>query len=811
MSRGQSVRKSHPRRSRGRGDGRKDNRGRSRTPRQSSKVGAALSALSPHAKMCPLREHASAILRAWSEDVRRGRRSGRPVDPEARETKAVIDYVKIAVDSKEKHLDKGRVPNHVETVYQEWVKRGSPEAVMAWGTDKKSKLQSLKDSPEMRASQERHVQSLEQGVKQVAQGIQLPLMVKMMRQAGMSMETCHFIRTVFSKGADYVGPNVPLTGLYDKVKPGTELGKYEVIEPAVLKKVFDLPTTLVTNKHVRVPDSFVNEIYQETLKESKVDVDNGTLPFSTVLGPFRTLQSLPAEVVHPAFRFWVEQDTASGADPGRVVDDLTASGANGRTPIREKLSLPSLDDFVKMVRRVFELCPEHIWGHQEFFKHDLKKAFRQVPGSPQSRAWGAFAVTNPEGRGSVEIFQHLSLPFGARASPLIFCAVAQVLCELAAFHLGVPIVAFVDDFFAATPSRLSQYCFDAFKWMVVDLLGFHLKLRKEESPGVTGKLLGVEVSLTGKGHGSFRLPEGKKSNYLSQIRQILAEQFLSPGKAAKLAGALSFAASVSLARFGRPFLQPLYATAAGRSLEPLQRESDVDPIVLGPKGSRLPPRLQNALEWWVQILESFPGRKFEWGAQVDRPIRDLFTDASAEEGFEGLGGVLFEQSVADALTVRVDQTPKCLESFLPSKEDQAVRIAQLELLAVLICLKVLGPRLRGTYVRFHIDNVAAMYCCLNAYSSNSFMSRLGAEIWVLCLLYDIVPWFQYVPSKLNVSDIWSRPDRKQEGRRLSHRFRWRSVSPTKAFRPLADLLSSRPDVTWGPLFDRLYGGRRLET
>ena len=33
--------------------------------------------------------------------------------------------------------------------------------------------------------------------------------------------------------------------------------------------------------------------------------------------------------------------------------------------------------------------------------------------------------------------------------------------------------------------------------------------------------------------------------------------------------------------------------------------------------------------------------------------------------------------------------------------------------------------------------------------------------WV-CLQYDIVPWFQYAPSKLNVSGIWSRPDRKKQ-------------------------------------------------
>ena len=57
-----------------------------------------------------------------------------------------------------------------------------------------------------------------------------------------------------------------------------------------------------------------------------------------------------------------------GADEGRTVDDITASGANYRTRIREKLDLPSLDDFVAMVRRVAELFPESAWGPQMFFK-----------------------------------------------------------------------------------------------------------------------------------------------------------------------------------------------------------------------------------------------------------------------------------------------------------------------------------------------------------------------------------------------------------------------------------------------------------
>ena len=71
------------------------------------------------------------------------------------------------------------------------------------------------------------------------------------------------------------------------------------------------------------------------------------------------------------------------------------------------------DDFVAMVKRVAEMFPESVWGDQMFFKHDMSKAFRQVPGSKQSRKWGAFAVKNPA-TGFIELFQHLSLWTGQK-------------------------------------------------------------------------------------------------------------------------------------------------------------------------------------------------------------------------------------------------------------------------------------------------------------------------------------------------------------------------------------------------------------
>ena len=76
------------------------------------------------------------------------------------------------------------------------------------------------------------------------------------------------------------------------------------------------------------------------------------------------------------------------------------------------------------------------------------------------------------------------------------------------------------------------------------------------------------------------------------------------------------------------------------------------------------------------------------------------------------------------------------------------------------------------------------------------------------LRYDIAPWWQYVPSKLNVADIFSRPNKVAEGEVLTAKWRWVTIDPEPSFLPLARLLRTRPEVAWGELYTRLYSGRR---
>ena len=254
-------------------------------------------------------------------------------------------------------------------------------------------------------------------------------------------------------------------------------------------------------------------------------------------------------------------------------------------------------------------------------------------------------------------------------------------------------------------------------------------------------------------------------------------------------------------------LQPLYAASSGKFIPPEEPEFSLEDWVLLPKGGKLPERLRKALEWWLLLLEFFPDKKFSWGRPDARPVNDVYSAASAEDRWEGLGGVAFLGRVQGALTVRA-MTPWELESLLPPLFSQKVRISQLELLALLLTLYVCRHELRDSFTRFHIDNQAAKFALINCYSGNAFMARLAAEVWTLLLEYNITPYFDYFSSGENVADIFSRPDLTKVGETLSQKFSWQTRDPAPLFKPLRARVRRAPRHAWTSIWTTLYGGTR---
>ena len=127
-------------------------------------------------------------------------------------------------------------------------------------------------------------------------------------------------------------------------------------------------------------------------------------------------------------------------------------------------------------------------------------------------------------------------------------------------------------------------------------------------------------------------------------------------------------------------------------------------------------------------------------------------------------------------------------------------------MALLVLLQVLGPTLRNSFTRFYIDNQAAKFALINCYSGNAFMARLSAEIWMLLLEYNITPFFDYVPSDDNVSDLFSRPDLVEAGDTLPQAYSWQDVDPLPHIPALVARVRRAPNMAWTHLWTTLYGG-----
>ena len=99
-----------------------------------------------------------------------------------------------------------------------------------------------------------------------------------------------------------------------------------------------------------------------------------------------------------------------------------------------------------------------------------------------------------------------------------------------------------------------------------------------------------------------------------------------------------------------------------------------------------------------------------------------------------------------------------------------------------------------------------MFALINCYSGNYFMNRLSAEIWTLLLEYNILPHFDYVPSKENIADVLSRPDLLRWEKLVRKTHHWKARTPDHHFPILRQRVRRIPREAWTTLWTSLYGG-----
>ena len=295
----------------------------------------------------------------------------------------------------------------------------------------------------------------------------------------------------------------------------------------------------------------------------------------------------------------------------RPIDDMTVSMINAATWAKEKLSCDTLDLFFASMQRLEHL----VEGPKKLWKADIDAAFRRIPIRVDHRQYAQIVLQIGE---DVLTSQHLTMMFGSVSSVHAWHRVGCLLRALARRLLWLPVLTYVDDYFAIDLEPNAEGAMQAFAKLVRLCLGSGaIANRKLEcrSPLV---VLGVECSLDSRGATFWPSPD-KVEKWSATIVQFLSDMRMTGGEASKLAGQLQWAAQSTFNRLGRALLRPIIDHIKARS-------------------SIISPQLATALRWWLEVLSLELKTSRPWFGNGGKQVH-LFTDARSTP--PRLGAVLF--------------------------------------------------------------------------------------------------------------------------------------------------------------------------
>ena len=251
------------------------------------------------------------------------------------------------------------------------------------------------------------------------------------------------------------------------------------------------------------------------------------------------------------------------------------------------------------------LCQPGCW----LAKVDLKNVYRSVGRHPDS--WRVTGMSWRFSGSKVPTYLYdKRLPFGARASPMIFHRLTQAACHMMA-NKGYTVLAYLDDFLIIEPTQLR--CRAAFNMLVslLESLGFTINWTKVVYPAQCLTFLGVEINTVKY---ELRLPVDRVAEW-SLCKETNLKRKCSKLYLQRLLGKLNWVARV--VRGGRIFLRRLI-TLANSVKRPHHRVY----LNLSARADLL---------WWTSLLPAHNCKTLFPSAIPELPT-PVFTDASTSGG-----------------------------------------------------------------------------------------------------------------------------------------------------------------------------------
>ena len=135
-------------------------------------------------------------------------------------------------------------------------------------------------------------------------------------------------------------------------------------------------------------------------------------------------------------------------------------------------------------------APPGLW------KADIDSAFRRIP-IAACMLWAATIAFVVDGQTWVST--HYAMPFGAKASVYAWERLGHFIATVARRLLMLPVMRYVDDFFAAEPLDSLAHAADCFTRLVRAMLGTDAiqDTKRDHGPSLT--ILGIEIMLSAPG------------------------------------------------------------------------------------------------------------------------------------------------------------------------------------------------------------------------------------------------------------------------------------------------------------------------
>ena len=456
----------------------------------------------------------------------------------------------------------------------------------------------------------------------------------------------------------------------------------------------------------------------------------------------------------------VTKTKESGEVKRRIVIDLRRSGGNQLSELPERLVLPRAIDAIKMMKDIRKRADRAVESVEtnvlELAVVDIQDAFTVLPVA-KAELRHTLAPSTREG----EVLMFQALLFGYKVAPLLYSRFAALLARLLQSAVDLSRgghQVYLDDSVWALQGTVEERTVTlAFILTTMASLGVKVSLGKgTRAHSVTW--IGIKLTLVDQDTLVLGLPEKfldemlgvlgpwEKMGYapLKELRSIA-------GKNAWLSGVLP------RARWATAVLYAVLTQTLKEEEEASKKEDKEDKKPK--KGLFAVKRLELARIWLCQYLQAAKTRvmrRVHLGRSPGADIR-ITTDASPE----ALGGILVVNNKILAACFYTLEEKDAQELLVEYKTSSSQSV--MEALAILVCLRRWGPRIKGNGVTLAVqaDSVTALALTqrLGAKASSPGLNFIGAEL-SLCLeehgIEEVRP--VHLPGKANVeADFLSRP------------------------------------------------------